>query len=618
MEAVEESKGQRGTRGRGKRGGARGGHADTQDRPRTERGRGDRGRGDRGRGDRGRGGRGFGRGGKKPQEDHEETKGDHKENRRGGDNRRKGKAPKDAPKDSFFYKFHYGPWPENKNIEVTIDSELPEQIPKDQRLQEPTKEEYIKNMQHYDDKIKQCIEKIKNINKDKEQVYKRGVEESKARMEAEGVKDEPGKSFSDLVKERNGHIDKKKTYDAQVKEEKDKLDKINADFAAMTKQTKGDYKTVKAVTDRIETIERTIQTETITPKQEKEYYKEISNLKKSIKYVEKAEKNAPEREKLKTSIKSLEKKAKEHRKEINRLNTLLDVKAEENKKRKEISGEKKVELDALEEKVQKVKAEIKEIEIQKDEARELYYKKKYEYECQKSQVQHIDRLHKRKNDLIKAEEERKKHEEEKRAERDAMPNPYEDDISTCDFLIRYCKKLLKDREQKDTKTHKDTERKEESAKKSEQFLKQAEEGKIQFIKPKNEREKEELIVIGDEGAKGKKKKSKKKPAKPVKTEENRAPRDPNELSFNYEIIQNFGEVGVNPPDTVQDLEKKVEELENKRRELFEKGEKKLDEQLTRDFADEGHKEDKADKKQTQKLKEFTVTENDEENWPSIA
>lgn len=602
---MEETKQHRGGRGRGGRGNNRGNRG------------GDRGRGDRARGERGRGGRGrgFGRGGKNVNNnlDKEETKGQHQNRRDGRDNRRRGKAPKDAPKDSYFYKFHYGPWPEHEEIEVKIDTQLPEPIPKENRLQEPLKEEYIKNMQHLDDQIKACIEKIKDINKEKEQVYKRGVEESKEKMEAEGVKDDEGKTFKELVAERNAVLDKKKSIDAQIKKEKEQLEKVQYELNALQKFTDSKLKTAEAVEDRIKDIEKTIQTETITPKQEKEFYKEITFLKKSVKYTEKAEKLHPERQTLRDHVRTLEGKAKAFRKEINKINLILDVKAEENKKRKEISQEKKADLDLLEEKVQKIKEEIREVEVRKDEAREEYYKNKYEYENQKSLIAHIDRMHRRKNTLIKAEEEKKKAEEEKKAERESMPNPNEDDISTCDFLIRYCKKIIKDREQKETNVKKDTERKEEAAKKEEEFKKMADNGKIMFIVPKKERE--QMGGIG--GGAGKKKKNRKKKAQPAKTEEARESKDPNELTFKYEIIQNFSEVGIHPPDTIQDLEAKIQELEDKRNELWQKGEEKLDQQFTQDDTHQAETTEGEKQENDEQQKTFNVEEEDEENWPTI-
>lgn len=579
-----------------------------------------------GRGQRGGFGRGgFGRGGKKfdDHEQHEESK-HHKHRKDGGHHHRRGTAPRDAPKDSYFYKFHYGPWPIVEEIEVKLDTELPPQIPKEDRLKEPIKDEYTKNLQHLDDEVKSLFDKIKEINKQKEQIYKKGVEENKEKEAAEGKRKDDGKTFKQLVEERNAQFAKKKELDAELKTMRDKLDGVSNEIRAMGKLVDPKCKTVDDVTKKIAEIDNTMQTESINVKQEKEYLKEISFLEKSKKQMGKLEKLLPLRDELKENIKVLDKEVKVYKNEVNRLNKILDEKAEENKKRKEISEEKKTDLNELEEKIQAIKTEITTINNRKDEAREEFYKRKYEYECQKVIVSHTDYLYKRKNDLIKKEEERKKLEEEKRAERDGMVNPYEDELSTCDFLIRFCKKLLADKEKKTVKIQKDQSRKEEAAKLAEEIKKQQEDGRIAFIKNKKEREEEDVLIIGDDKLAGRKKKKdrkKKQAPKTEKPEEAKEDQESNLLTFKFEIIQNFSQIGINPPDKVEDLAKKIEEIEGKRSEWFTKGEKKLDEEFSRIVhggRDGKHEETAQEETDTKKSnKKFNLEEEDEESWPTM-
>lgn len=585
-------------------------------RPDTARGRGDRG---------GRGGRGgFGRGGKKfdDQRDQEESKQHHKQGKDAG-NYRRGTAPRDAPKDSYFYKFHYGPWPVIEHVEVTLDSELPAQVPKDARLREPLKDEYTKNLQHLDDEVRALFDKIKAINAEKEQIYKRGVEENKAREAEEGGHKDDGKTFKQLVEERNTNFSKKKELDAQLKSLRDRLDDTITKIKGSSKFVDSKCKSVEEVLQKIAEVNNTMQTESVGAKREKEMLKEISFLEKSKKHMAILQDLYPLRENLKESIKDLDKEIKVYKNEINRLNAILDTKAEENKKRKEISEEKKADLVELEEKIQAIKNEINAVNARKDEARELFYKRKYEFECQKAEINHIDHLYKHKNELIKKEEERKKIEEERRAEREGMTNPYEEEISTCDFLIRYCKKLIKEKEQKTMKIQKDQNRKEESNKLAEEIKKQEEDGKIAFIKNKKEREEEDILVIGDEKLAGRKKKNNKKKAhKQEKTADANKGEDSNLLTFKFEIIQSFSHIGVNPPDKIEDLEKKVGEIESKRKQWFNKGEHKLDEDFNRiinigreDRPAEPTHEDEEEKKSHKE--KFNLEDEDAENWPSI-
>ena len=616
VQPTDDGERKRGARGsRGARG-ARGGRGDHRGAPRGDYRGAPRGtlRGGT------RGGRGFGRGGKKFEDKNngEEVKGENKRDGKGPREHngprdgRRGRAPKDAPKDSYFFKFHFGPWPELEEVEVKIDTEIPESIPKDERLPEPLKEDYIKTMQSLDDGIKSLIDNIKDIRQQKDDVYNKGVEENKSKLAEEGFKEE-GKTFKELVSERNAIMDKKKALDVEIKKEKDKFESVQLDIKAIQRHTNPKYKTTKAVEDRIKEVEMTVQTETIGAKQEKEYYTEISFLKKSIKYVERLEK-IPDTKEKREATKALEKKAKALRFEVAKINQVLDIKAEENRKRKEISLDKKTDLDLLEEKIKKIREDIKVVEVQKDEGREDYYKRKFEYEIQKAQVMHVDRMNRRKNDLLKYEAEKAIKDEEKKAERDALPNPFEDDISTCDFLLRFCKKIIKDREQKETKVLKDSETKEVLEKRAEEFKKQAQDGKIQVCKPKAEREKEEVLVIG-----GKPKKTKRTKNQPKPQEVERESKDPNELNFKYEIIQNFGEAGINPPSLFTELEDKIAEIETKRAEFFEKGEKRLDEQYSRseDKRDGTENPDEEDRKTKTKQANFKLEETDETNWPTM-
>ena len=115
---------------------------ETKDQEKGERGRGRGGRG------RGRGGRGRGRGGRG--------------GGRGGRNN-----PDNMNKDSYYFKYQFGPWPEFEKIEVKIDTELPPIKPKEERLKEPDMDEFKKRMNDLNEQINKKKEKIQAINKEK-------------------------------------------------------------------------------------------------------------------------------------------------------------------------------------------------------------------------------------------------------------------------------------------------------------------------------------------------------------------------------------------------------------------------------------------------------------------
>lgn len=536
----------------------------------------------------------------------------HRKEHEGGEHKRndhrKGGKPENAPKDSYFYKFHYGPWPEFDKIEVKIDTELPPKIPKEEKLREPTKEEYVKHLQHLDDEIKRMVEKIKQLNEEKK--IKRGIMVKKSGEDGEGAHDE-SKGFKALVAERNKHKDERNKMEDESKAIKKALDNYEKELALLLKNCDPNALSIHNVKKKIHHLEGKMETSSMSATNQAKVIKQIDMLEKSKKYVEKVQKIMPEKEKLSEKVKVLEKQAKDHRKEIIRINKILDELNADFKKRKEVSQENKTELDELEEKIQSIKTEINEIDIRKNEFREEHYKRKYEFECQKQRMLYLEGLHRRQNDLKREQAEQARVEEEKRAERDSMPNPNQDEIETVDFLIRLLNKHHRDHELKHTAQQKDEERKNESAKLAEDIQKKAEEGKIMFIKPKHLREKESTIVIGGKQKKGRKG-GKRQQNKPEQTENTES----DKLTFKFEIMQNFAMFKVKVPETHSEIPEVVLALEKLKEELFSNGEKLLDEQYKNTVGETtGEQSEVQQLKSKEKLK-YDADE-DVQSWPTL-
>ena len=182
--------------------------------------------------------------------------------------------------------------------------------------------------------------------------------------------------------------------------------------------------------------------------------------------------------------------------------------------------------------------------------------------------------------------------------------------------------MLKDKEQKTVKIQKDQSRKEETAKLTEEIKKKEEDGMIAFIKNKKDREEEDILIIGDDKLAGRKKKKdkKKKAHKQEKADESKNGQDSNLLTFKFEIIQSFSHIGLNPPDKIEDLERKIDEIEQKRKDWYNKGEHKLDDEFNRiinthkevDHQEFAHKEEG----KRAHIK-FNLEDEDVESWPTI-
>lgn len=76
---------------------------------------------------------------------------------------RRGNAPSEANKDSYYYKYHFGPFPVQERIEITLETSLPASPAKEDLLKEPSKEEYAKKMTELDDAIDQLRTQIQTI-----------------------------------------------------------------------------------------------------------------------------------------------------------------------------------------------------------------------------------------------------------------------------------------------------------------------------------------------------------------------------------------------------------------------------------------------------------------------
>ena len=120
-----------------------------------------------------------------------------------------------SPKDSYYYKYFYGPYPELEEIEVTLDTEIPKIEEKDIR-QEPDKEEYAKHMKECDDKIQELRTKITTINDQKRAVLTNRKEENNKDNEI-AVE---GKNFKQLLGEKKELVDQRRVLN-------DELDKQN-------------------------------------------------------------------------------------------------------------------------------------------------------------------------------------------------------------------------------------------------------------------------------------------------------------------------------------------------------------------------------------------------------
>ena len=125
-----------------------------------------------------------------------------------------------SPKDSYYYKYFYGPYPELEEMEVTLDTEIPKIKDEDLR-KEPEKEEYAKHMKECDDKIQDLRSKITAINDQKRAVLTNRKQESGKDNEIEVE----GKNFKQLVSEKRALVDERKELNTELDKQNDVIGK---------------------------------------------------------------------------------------------------------------------------------------------------------------------------------------------------------------------------------------------------------------------------------------------------------------------------------------------------------------------------------------------------------
>ena len=64
---------------------------------------------------------------------------------------------------TYYYKYHYGQRPKHERVEVTLETEIPELPPKDQRKKNPDKKEFEKALTDLDNQIQRLKDKIVSI-----------------------------------------------------------------------------------------------------------------------------------------------------------------------------------------------------------------------------------------------------------------------------------------------------------------------------------------------------------------------------------------------------------------------------------------------------------------------
>ena len=148
----------------------------------------------------GRGSRGT-RGGNRGRGQGEEGRG----RPRGSNTGRGGGQHRDANREdaSWYEKYHYAHRPRYNTRDITLETEVPAMIPKEQRKKKPTKDAFEKAQRDQDHQIDQLWDKIKGINLKKKEIADGGKMTGSNVTYSEAIKAEIQKLrvFTDEIKQ---------------------------------------------------------------------------------------------------------------------------------------------------------------------------------------------------------------------------------------------------------------------------------------------------------------------------------------------------------------------------------------------------------------------------------
>lgn len=418
----EETKGDRPPRregGRGGRGGRGGASAATEggeQRPRTT--------------------GGAHRGGKDERPHYQRRKDAGEGTEEGGEGKQQHQR-KEQDKNSWAYKFHYAERPKHERVEVTMETVVPETIPKDQRKKNPEKADFDNKMRNFDAQIETIKSKIAGLIQKKKEVLDGG------KMQGSSV------TFKDFIKGKIEELkairDKKNVLEGKKNDLTDKINDLIHERDTLQKSLPPgkDNQNPERIQQLITESQRRYETTTLKPVDEKKLLADIEKMKKSIPNAKRLGELKPVIDGLYDERKQVYDQLTVFKKEIETKSGEIDKVRKEQDDAREQREDIKKELDKFNEDIDKQREELNKVFANKDALREEFFKARYEFEVEQDLLRHIDQITKDKERLVnkeKAKEERLQARKQALADR---PNPFQKEIDTCERLLSYCQLIKK-------------------------------------------------------------------------------------------------------------------------------------------------------------------------------
>ena len=391
---------------------------------------------------------------------------------------------------------------------MTLETELPKIIAKEDRLPEPDKKAFEDKMKSFDAEVEKTKDEVAKISK----AIKLKAEGGRMAGSNETVHE----ALQGQIRARGNVYDELEEIKARVEAIKKELgDKIE-EKKQIEKKLEPGCKTAQAIEKRMKDIDVKLQTSTMSIQDENSAIKRQKFLKESLKFIDRYETLEPRIEALKEERKGLLDRKTELRETLDDVKAKIDATKSELEATRGKKEDNKAEMDVLGDKREAMRKRIPETYQKKDALREEFYKQMFDYAVQQDEIKHIEGMHRLKKRLAEEEEDKKRRKEERRIAKENRGRPYETEIYLCDHLQKLCRKMKRDYDEakgfaaapaeEDAKEEKEEEGL--AAVLAQNFEKQLKDGKVEYVKPKKEREAAEVYYAGNKKDKRRKRKQK--------------------------------------------------------------------------------------------------------------
>jgi uncharacterized coiled-coil DUF342 family protein len=312
---------------------------------------------------------------------------------------------------------------------ITLDTVIPPLPSKTERLPQPDEDRFEREVKNVEAKISKLRDKKKGVN-DQIKVKIQG-----GKMENQDL------SVKDFI---DSKVTSRKEKFAARGKLRDELSTLKHSFFEMIDEQKRIRPKIKIfdvqkTQNKIDEIQKRIETTSLTLQEEKKLIFELSELQISLPLIDSHNTRAKMIDDNKAKQEVLKKQIEAISLEIDDTNAVID---DTHAKIKSSKDQRDTEIPQMKKEREAIDKEIEEFEAERKKLFDDMREKRQAYKKQQSEIKQIEWMTKMKQRLVDQEERRKKDEERAKLEEENKPHPYANEILSCDAFVAYLNKYV--------------------------------------------------------------------------------------------------------------------------------------------------------------------------------